>query len=295
MPEHFNYLDEATDLSARLASARILYTDVDGTMVAKGGCVLADASGTPSTRAAQAVVALNKAGITVVPVSGRNRPQLLEFARALGWNDFIGEAGGLIVRDGLDTGDSVFNIGEWSEESLDPGRTPYQIIEDSGAMELLQDAFPGRIEYHDPWHENRDLTHVLRGCVDATEAQGVIAHLNPPVAIVDNGIIRRRGNLTCEGEPHAYHLVPRGVTKSGAIRADLEARGLTPDQAVAIGDSATDLEMGTAVGTMLLVGNALDSPGVIRELESGKHGAILVTRGHRTDGWSEFVEAWLAT
>jgi hydroxymethylpyrimidine pyrophosphatase-like HAD family hydrolase len=293
MSRGFRYLDECPDIATTLADARVLYSDIDGTMVAKGGCILADADGVPSARVAQAIVTLNSAGVVVVPVSGRNRNQLLEFSRALGWDSYIGEAGGLIVRDGLDNGDTVFNIGEWSAESLDPGRTPYQIIEDSGAMDLLAEAFPGRIEYHDPWHENRDLTHVLRGCVDATEAQRVIDHLTPAVDIVDNGIIRRRGNLRCEGEPHAYHLVPRGVTKGGAIRADLEARGLAPDQAVAIGDSATDLEMGSAVGTMLLVGNALDSPGVVRALDSGEYTDVIVTRGHRGDGWAEFVEAWL--
>ena len=116
--------------------------------------------------------------------------------------------------------------------------------------------------------------------------------ITPPIDIVDNGIIRNRGALDCDGEPHAYHLVPRGVTKSGAIAADLEARGLGPEDAVAIGDSASDLEMASAVGTLVLVANALDSPGVLGALETSAFDNVVRTRGRRGDGWVELIDAW---
>ncbi len=50
-----------------------------------GGSVVADAAGAPSAATVEAIVALNRAGLTVVPVSGRTRLQLTEVVRLLGW------------------------------------------------------------------------------------------------------------------------------------------------------------------------------------------------------------------
>jgi hydroxymethylpyrimidine pyrophosphatase-like HAD family hydrolase len=287
------YLDESLVAREALGRASVLYTDLDGTLLARGGCVLADADGEPSTRVAEAIVAARRAGVTIVPVSGRGRIQLIELTRLLGWRDFIAEAGGVTVRETASGTETIFNIGEWDESVLEPGRSPYEIIEATGALERLAQSFPGRIEYHTPWHDNREITHVLRGCVDAAEAQLVLDALTPPIDFVDNGIIRSRGDLDCEGHPHAYHLVPRGVTKSGAIAADLDARGLGPADAVAIGDSASDLEASTAVSTLVLVDNAFDSAGVLAGIEVTDPCNVVRTRGRRGDGWAEFMAVWV--
>jgi hypothetical protein len=151
---------------------------------------------------------------------------------------------------------------------LAPGETPYGVIERSGAYELLREAFPDLIEYHTPWHENREATHLLRGCLDVREAQALLNQLTPAIGILDNGVVRNPGDLKCNGElPHAYHLVPCGVSKAQAIELDLAARGLTRAEAAAIGDSATDIEMADAVAVMALVDNAFESTGVRSELE----------------------------
>ena len=294
MAHEVPYLDESQGLRDALRSARLLYTDLDGTLIARGGCVLADADGEPSTRVAEAIVSAKKAGIRIVPVSGRGRLQLLELTRLLGWQDFIAEAGGVIVHGNGEGAQTIFNIGEWDEATLEPGQTPYEIIEDSGALEILAEVFPGRIEYHAPWHENREITHVLRGCVDRSRAQAVLDDVSPSIDFVDNGIVRNRGKLRCVGEPHAYHLVPRGVSKAGAILADLARRGLGPQDAVAIGDSASDLGMAEAVGTLVLVGNAFDSTGVTTALETGSFANVVRTAGQRGDGWAELINAWIA-
>jgi hydroxymethylpyrimidine pyrophosphatase-like HAD family hydrolase len=130
--------------------------------------------------------------------------------------------------------------------------------------------------------------------LDPVAAQEVLASLDVPVDILDNGIIRSRGSLTCDDEPvHAYHLVPRGVSKAQAIALDLSSRGLGAESAVAIGDSLTDLEMGDAVGLMALVGNALDSPSLVRALHRHTPANLVATCCPRSDGWAEFASAWL--
>lgn len=287
--------DNPTALEA-LARVEILYTDLDGTMLALGGSVVANAAGEPSTRVVEQIVALNRAGLKVVPVSGRTRLQLTEFARLLGWRDFIAEAGSVRVHDiGTPEMQVVYDMGVWADDVLHEGETPYEAILRFEAVEMLQRTFPGQVEYHAPWHRNRESSHMLRGCLDLTDAQAALDTLEAPIGILDNGIVHPRAHgLTCfEGPVHAYHLVPKGVTKAESISADLASRGLKAAQAAAVGDSVTDLEMAQATGIMVLVGNAFDSPSVRAALENGSHPNVVAACCPRCDGWAELAEAWL--
>jgi HAD superfamily hydrolase (TIGR01484 family) len=274
-----------------LSRVEVLYTDLDGTLLARGGSVLADGQGEPSTCVVDAIVELNRRRMTVVPVSGRTRPQLAEATRLLGWTDFIGELGGLIAHGP----DVTYNIGDWDESLLAGGKTPFQLIEESGAFDTLAEKFPGRVEYHAPWHHNRQVSHLLRGCLDNAAAQAALDALELPVAVLDNGIVHPREHaLTCEGPIHSYHLVPAGVSKAQAISLDLKARGLDRSQAAAIGDSLTDLDMSSAVGFMALVRNAFDSASVVAALDSGEYPNVCGVCCERGEGWAEFARAWIA-
>lgn len=281
---------------AALAHVEVLYTDLDGTMLAPGGSVVADSEGEPSTRVVEKIVALNRIGLRVVPVSGRTRLQLTELARLLGWRDFIAEAGSVRVHDiGTPEMQVVYDTGVWGNDVLREGETPYEAIVRLEAVDMLQRTFPGLIEYHTPWHLHRESSHMLRGCLDLTDAQAALDTLDAPVGILDNGIVHPRVHgLTCfEGPIHAYHLVPKGVTKAESISADLSSRGLTAEKAAAVGDSVTDLEMAQATGVMVLVGNAFDSPSVRAALENGSHPNVVAACCPRCDGWSELADAWM--
>ncbi|MCX8007334.1 MAG: HAD hydrolase family protein [Coriobacteriia bacterium] len=276
---------------ARLACARVLFTDVDGTLVGPGGVLLADAEGRPSARTAEAIVQVNRAGLPVVITTGRNRMQTAEISRLLGWGAFIAELGCVVQFDRSE--EPVFLAGDWPDDVLLPGETPWQAIVRAGALDALTAAFPGRIEEHAPWHVDRVATHVLRGNVDVAAAQHVLDGLPLQIRIIDNGIIRPpRHTLIGVEEIHAYHLVPRGASKTRAIGLVLERLGLDRDQALAIGDSASDVEMADAVGVLVLVANALDDRRVL-EAASGRRN-VVVTRGRRGEGWAELAEAWLA-
>ncbi|MDZ4655119.1 MAG: HAD hydrolase family protein [Coriobacteriia bacterium] len=288
------YLDESTHARETLARASVLYTDLDGTLVAKGGSVLADAEGAPSTATAEAIVAVNRAGLDVVPVSGRNRLQLRELTQLLGWRTYIAEAGAIIVRGTDLDAEIVLDIGDWREGDFPEGETPFEIIVRSGALEALISAFPGRIEHFAPWQLDREVTLLLRGCLDTAEAQAVLDTVRPPLDLIDNGQLRSYGTLTCRDmAPHAYHVVPRGVCKARAIALDLASRGLSQQDAIAIGDSATDTEMASAVSAVVLVDNAFESPGVLAELERRGTDGIFRARAKRSEGWAEFANAWL--
>lgn len=277
-----------------LASVRVLYTDLDGTLVAKGGSVLADADAVPSTIVAEAIVELNRAGVAVVPVSGRGRLQLRELTQLLGWDGYIAEAGGIIVHGtGLDF-QEIVDHGAWPENTLAEGVTPFMAMNEIRAAEMLIEALPGRIEQYAPWQMDREVTLLLRGCLDVAEGQAVLDTLPLPLDLVDNGMLRSYGTLTCRDmPPHAYHVVPKGVSKTRAIELDLAWRGLTREQAAAIGDSATDLQMADAVGVMALVANAFASGGVVNGLAATPRDNVWRTAGERGEGWAEFARTWL--
>ena len=123
------------EMRERLAKVKYVFTDLDATMLAPGSCVLRDNDGNPSTKLVEAVVALTRAGIQVVPTSGRNRTMIHEDARVLGLNSYIGEMGGLVMYD-LKANDWEYLTGDMP---YDPacGLTPHQVIEQTGVCEKI--------------------------------------------------------------------------------------------------------------------------------------------------------------
>ena len=93
-------------------------------------------------------------------MSGRRRPTVAEIARLLGQDSYIYEVGCGLVVDGEET---------LLTGNLQPreGKTVFELIAESGAPRLLLDRYPGRLEYHAPWHGEREFTHLMRGLVDA--------------------------------------------------------------------------------------------------------------------------------
>ena len=188
----------------------VLFSDVDGTLVGRGGSLLADLDGRPTLAAAQALVAAGRAGLEVVLVSGRTRAQLFEACRLLGLRDAIGELGAVLV-----LGREAELL--WGACPRDLGATPAAALARSGALAALLDAFPGRIEPHTPWTEGRQGTALLRGRVDPAEAHEALAAAGFGWASVrDNGRLRGSYPHLGGGEVHAYHLAPAGVSKAAA-------------------------------------------------------------------------------
>jgi hypothetical protein len=137
------------------------------------------------------------------------------------------------------------------------------------------------------------VTFILRGYIEIEEAQEVLDQIALPVQIVDNGVIHPVNHTLVGVERiHAYHLVPKGVSKVRAIEYDLESRGLRAEQAAAIGDSHADLDMAEAVGVMVVVANALDVPAVGERIAEMPN--AVATRKRQGHGWAEFADAWLA-
>lgn len=258
---------------------RVLYTDLDGTLLGPGGSLFAGADGV-TRGAAEALAALHEAGVILVPTSGRTADQLRESARIFGANDFIAELGGLTC---YDLGKEIVrNYGVFRGRG-----TPYEAMARSGAAAVLLGAFPGRLEPHAPWaFENRECSMLFRGLVDETAARTVLdVGGHSWLDLRDNGIVRRTFESLDLPEIHAYHLVPAGVDKASAVRADLERRGLRKQQAAAIGDAPSDAALTGEVGAVFIVANGRENV----ERAGPWPDAVYATQGPSGDGFNEAV------
>jgi hydroxymethylpyrimidine pyrophosphatase-like HAD family hydrolase len=253
---------------------RCLYVDLDGTLLGRGASLLHDGEGAVSIEGVRAVQACLRADVEVVLMSGRRRAQVFEDARLLGQSSFIYEAGACVVLDGEE---------HWLTGDLMPGElTIAEQIERSGAPELLLERYAGRLEYHEPWHLQREVSHLFRGLVDAFEVDSLLAergHGN--LRLVDNGVVNRRSEALAD-LPHVrgYHLVPASASKAAAVAFHRRARGYAREEAFSVGDSREDLACAEHVQTFWLVANAVERDPSIREAAAAHENVRIAEAGY---------------
>ena len=265
---------------------RCVYVDLDGTLLGANNSFLHDAEAGFSLLGARALEACARAGAEVVIYSGRRRSTLFHDARILGVGAYAFEAGAGFVLDGEL---------HWLTGALTPsgGASIFDQIEASGAPALLLERYAGRLEYHDPWHLDRDVSHLFRGDVDAFEADALLReHGHEYVRLVDNGaIVARSDGLPGIERPRAYHLIPREASKARAVAFHMRVRGYSPPECIAIGDSREDLGAVEAVGAFWLVANGLERDPSLREALTDR---VRVAEGRNGAGVYEAVITELA-
>ena len=207
------------------------------------GCARAsflhDAEGTFSLLGARALEACARAGVEVVIYSGRQRATL--FARRPD-RSACAATSSRPARASCSTASCTGSSP--APTSRDGDRNVRERIEASGAPALLLAHYAGRLEYHDrSWHVDRDVGYLLRGEVDAAEADALLEeHGHGDLRLLDNGAIARRSKaLPGIERPRAYHLIPRGVSKARAVAFHMRARGYAREECIAVGDSREDL------------------------------------------------------
>jgi hydroxymethylpyrimidine pyrophosphatase-like HAD family hydrolase len=207
---------------------RVLYVDVDGTLVGPGGDLLWDGS----PRVVEALLRARESGLAVVPVSGRGRVQIFELCRLLGLARGIAELGCVHVE------------GREVRYEL----APVEAMQEEGALDFVLRS--AELEPHEPWNAGREATYLLRGRAEPTEVNAALALAGFKwCRLADNGFLRRLG-------VHAYHLAPAGTGKSTGVRIDRERHAIDVGEAAYIGDSPADLDCAPEVGELWLVANA---------------------------------------
>jgi hydroxymethylpyrimidine pyrophosphatase-like HAD family hydrolase len=236
---------------------RCLYLDLDATLLGHRGSLLHDGEGATSLLGTRAIEACLRADVEVVLMSGRRKESVAIPARLFGQRSYIFEVGSCLVLDGEE---------HWLTGDLMPApeASIFEQIEASGAPGLLLERYAGRLEYHDPWHRNRDVSHLFRGDVDAFEADRLLEqHGLGQLRLVDNGGIHPI--VPGFEKFKAYHLVPASASKTNAVAFHQQVRGYAREDCIAIGDSREDLGAAEAVRTFWLVANGAERDPSIRE------------------------------
>jgi hypothetical protein len=272
-------------------STGIVYTDLDGTMVGPRGSFWHTADRALTASPATALLELHRAGIPLVLVSGRTHDQLVEAARIFAADGSIAELGSLVSWAG--GRETHLLTGDLPAEHA--GRTPMSVMAELGVVDALVAAHPGRLEWHEPWHVTHSADALLRGRVDAAAVDAWLAARGWGwLTLKDNGAVPATKRMTLAPEalpPRVYHLMPRGISKGAAITWDLARRGLSPADAVAIGDSVSDLEMAPAVGRLWVTANGAAVPGMAELLTAVPNATV--TDEPMGSGWAQAVLASL--
>lgn len=283
---------KSAEAQEMLKQVELIYTDLDGTMLAPGGRIFVNHDGEPSDQLCHTINALKQADIEIVIVTGRTRSSLAEIIRLMDISGFMGEIGTVSQYGQGYVGKHRFHTGEMP---YDPscGKTPYQIIKESGIVDQLIKEFHGLLEYNPS--AQREVTHLLRGRVQLSEVQAVLDKGALPLRITDNGRINKiegPSNLDLSKDVHIYHILPKGCSKASAVRADIQHRKIDPAKTLAIGDALTDVHMGKECGVFVTVQNGLKSAAVVNEIHL-QNRAVLATVKPTIDGWCEFAQALL--
>jgi phosphoglycolate phosphatase len=264
---------------------KVIYSDIDGTLLGPGGCLFKDSQHGLTGVPALAIIQCHIENIDIVPVSGRTSRQLHSISRVLGFESWISELGCQITYNNGES--AVKNIGNYPETDF----SVWESILNDGSPALLFENFTGRLEYHSPWDQDRDFTHLLRGSIDLTAANNLLfANGFTNLKIVDNGRVRRRSIALHPDieEVRAYHLLPLDSSKATAVSKDISLRGIDKSSTIAIGDSESDLQLAESVGALFLVKNSLtDSPQLLKQLDT--YGNVFVTQDEMGLGWAEVV------
>src|SRR5262245_26385846 len=182
-------------------SLRSVYTDLDGTLLGRYGSLFRDSEGEFSMLQARMLEACSRAGVEVVIKSGRRESSVLEDAKLIGSTSYICEVGCLVVIDDERTELT-------GEVETDEGKSLAETMVDRGIPDELFEHFDGMLEWHHPWHRQRELSLLFRGKVDVEEGNRLLAERgHTGIKLIDNGAIFAPMEGV-EGPAHAYHLLP---------------------------------------------------------------------------------------
>jgi hydroxymethylpyrimidine pyrophosphatase-like HAD family hydrolase len=276
-----------------------MYVDLDGTLLGRGASLLRDGEGNVSIEGVRAIQACMRADVEVVLMSGRRRAQVHEDARLLGQDSFIFEAGACMVlgADWTLGGEEHWLTGDrWNIGQLPGELSIAEQIERSGAPALLLERYAGRLEYHEPWHVAREVSHPFRGLVDAREVDVMLAeHGHTDLRFVDNGVVNRRSPALADLEHvRGYHLLPAGASKAAAVALHRRARGYAREETFAVGDSREDLACAAQVETFWLVANAVQRDPSIRAALAQYENARVTEAGHGAGVYEAVVSSLMS-
>jgi len=203
-------------------------TDVDGT--------LTSADDTICKAVCDVINELEESGILVGLVSGRTLPGLDLLAHRFNTHGPIIAENGAVARIRKD--DAPLDLGYSRQPALD-------------ALQKLKELFPGEIRERE---DNAERTVDIVLWADNIPRETLVQQLHG-VQIIDSGYI--------------MHLMAAGISKGATLLEMLgkvELEGLSPQEVIVFGDSATDLSLFELLPNSILIPNLKLAPELIQDV-----------------------------
>ncbi len=284
MVDYKFFRDYRNEVKENLKDLKVIYTDLDGTLLNGSGCLIKDYNNDYYFDALKLLIRLESKGLDVVLISGRNRFQLKSSAQVMGLKNYIAELGAELV----------YNLGEKVYTTFDDSGAVYK-TGDGGSdlikiIKLLKRSFPGKIESRIEWSRYRNYNALFFGEIDLDKANSLLARNGyGGLVLVNNGFSSSLVKVDLNVEKlNIYILIPAGVDKSRGIKLDKKIRKFGADNCIALGDSIEDLKMAGEVKYCFLMRNALDGKEDISG-ELNKYDNVYVADGIMNRGWAEVV------
>ncbi len=263
---------------------KVIYTDMDGTLLNDMGCLIKDEEGIFFYDAIRIFEKIECKGLDLVIVSGRSKLQLRYNAMLMGIKNYIPELGC----------EMVYDLGREVHITFDKTRYDYDITKGGDDLvkiiKILKDAFPGRIDSQLEWSIGRSYNALFFGDIDIDTANVLLAENGyEGLELVDNGFSKLVKLDLDVKHLKIYNLIPKGVDKSSAIKLDRKIRNLGKNNCIALGDSVEDVKMAKEVGAFFLMKNAIDHDSDIAA-SIKKYDNIFVTEKRMNHGWVEVID-----
>ena len=240
---------------------RCVYTDLDGTLLGRGGSLFRDADGGFSLAQARGLEACHRAGVEVVIMSGRREPQVHEAARLMGQSSYIYEAGCAFAIEGettLMTGEMV----------PDASGTIYEQMEERGCRRCSSSTSRAGSSTTPPG--TPDGSSPTSSAARSTSTRPTSC--SPSATRRPAPARQRRDRAPDGGDRGADARLPPGAEdgqQGGRCRRPRPRPRLRPRRCIAVGDSVEDLEVAAAVGRFFVVANGPENdPGLRAYLSS---------------------------
>ncbi|MGM0365679.1 MAG: HAD family hydrolase [Actinomycetota bacterium] len=278
------FKDHKAKIKGKLPELRVIYTDLDGTILNDRGCLLKDGDNRYFLEAAGCIKRVGEKGIDLVLTSGRNKVQLRYNAQVMGVKNYIAELGCELVYDlGKDVR-VTFDAEKINYDTNYGGKDLIRIID------ILKGAFPGKIEGKVEWSKYRSYNALFFGEIDLREGNQILKEEGyEGLCLVENGKSALVDLDLDVGALYIYNLMPEGVDKGKAIAMDRKIRGIPLSGCIALGDSIADISMAGEVQFFFLMGDSLkEDGGFLKKLHS--YDNIYITSEKMNRGWVEVID-----
>lgn len=277
------FKDHKKEIKENLNDLKVIYSDLDGTLLNDRGCIIKDYKSDYYFEAVRLLPMAAEKNWDIVLVSGRNKFQLRYNAQMIGLKNYIAELGAELV----------YNLGEEVYVTFDDQKEKYDLTYGGKDLiriiELFKKNFPGKIENRIDWSRYRSYNALFFGEINLEKANKLLKDEGySGLILVDNGFSSLVDLELGIEKLHIYNLMPFGVSKAGGIKLDKRIRNFDTKNCIALGDSLEDLKMAGEVKYFFLMQNALEHKEVMLE-ELRKHNNVFVTNDVMNKGWAEVI------